>query len=66
MPIIDNELIGEGSGETSDLSVPISELFEQTIQKNIEQYGDSVWMVKYTLSLQITHWLSKLTITNWW
>ena len=55
MPIIDNELIGEGSGETSDLSVPISELFEQTIQKNIEQYGDSVWMVKYTLSLQITH-----------
>jgi len=44
MPIIDNELIGEGSGETSDLSVPISELFEQTIQKNIEQYGDSVWM----------------------
>jgi len=45
MPIIDKEVIGEASGKSNEpLILPISELFEQRIQRNIDQYGDSVWM----------------------
>jgi len=50
MPIIDKEVISEVNGEVIEpISVPISELFEQTIRRNIDKYGDSVWMVRYTL-----------------
>lgn len=50
MPIIDKEVIGEASGKSNEpLILPISELFEQRIQRNIDQYGDSVWMVWHKL-----------------
>jgi hypothetical protein len=46
MPIIDNELIGEGSsGEFRIPNVPLGIFIETSIRKNVEAHGNSKWLV---------------------
>lgn len=46
MPILDNELIGEGtSGEFQIPSVPLGIFIETSIRQNVEANGTSKWLV---------------------
>lgn len=46
MVIEDRELIGDGSGsEFSIPNIPLGIFFENKIQNNIADYGDTTWLV---------------------
>lgn len=65
MPIIDNELIGEGSsGEFEIPNVPLGIFMETLIQKNADAHGSSKWLVCLNLSIYFNQSLTKKLIFN--
>ncbi len=49
MPIVDNELIGEGSyGKFQIPNVPLGIFIETSIRKNVGAHGNSNWLVSLT------------------
>ena len=56
MPIIDNELVGEGVIDNDGLFHPsryvpsvTGQSIVEKIQENVEIYGDITWMASYTI-----------------
>lgn len=47
MPIINDELVGEGAsdGKFSYPNESLGKAIERTVQENISLYGDATWMV---------------------
>jgi hypothetical protein len=48
MPIIDGELTGEGAVDAFDVpDVALGIYIEDCIRKNVTQYGDCNWLVRF-------------------
>lgn len=52
MPIVDGELIAEGVDDNFVVpDVPLGIYIENSIRKNVNQYGDCNWLVNIKFSL---------------
>lgn len=52
MPIVDGELIAEGMDDNFVVpDVPLGIYIENSIRKNLTQYGDCNWLVKLNFSI---------------
>ncbi len=51
MPIVDGELVGEGVDDNFVVpDVPLGIYIENSIRKNVNQYGDCNWLVNIIFS----------------
>jgi hypothetical protein len=61
MPIIDNEIIGEGSsGEFKIPNVPLGIFIETSIRKIADKHSNAKWLVSFTFVLSLFNHRPKL------